>query len=153
MLATVYRELGDSENERATLQHLAELDDDSSDVYLRLMELWSNEGNWERTVENAERMLAVNPLQHAPYRYLASACEQIGDDVRAIQALETLVILEPADPADTHYRLAKLHHRRGDLEAARRQILKSLEEAPRFREAHRELLAIIREIGENKNED
>ena len=150
MLATASRELSETDNERTSLQQLAEMDDDAVDIYLRLMELWSDEKNWEKAIENAERMLAVNPLQRAPHRYLAKACELVGDDARAIEALETLVIMEPLDPADTHYRLAKLYHRMGDLESARRQIIKSLEEAPRFREAHRELLAIVREIEENK---
>ena len=150
MLATVYRELGDTENERSTLQQLAEIDDDAVEIYLRLMELWSVEENWEKTIESAERMLAVNPLQRTPHHFLANASEHTGDDAKAIKALETLVVMEPIDPAETHYRLAKLLHRTGDLESARRQILKSLEEAPRYRDAHRELLAIVREIEDNK---
>ena len=40
-------------------------------------------------------------------------------------------------------------HRVGELEAAKMQIMKSLEEAPRFRAAHRELLEIVGKMERN----
>jgi hypothetical protein len=54
--------------------------------------------------------------------------------------------LEPIDPAELHFRLAILLDRAGDLEGAKRHALESLEEAPRYREAHRKLLEIVREL-------
>jgi hypothetical protein len=49
--------------------------------------------------------------------------------------------LNPADPAEIHFRLARLLHASGSPEA-RRHVLLALEEAPRFRAAHELLLEI-----------
>ena len=42
-----------------------------------------------------------------------------------------------------HYRLAKLLRQAGKTDEARREVLKSLEEAPRFLDAHRLLLELV----------
>jgi Flp pilus assembly protein TadD len=96
-------------------------------------------------------MLAVNPLLKAPHRHLAVAAERTGDDALAIESCRALVQLDPIDPAELHYRLATLLHRSGDLVGAKRQALEALEEAPRYRAAQRELLAIVGEIEKNQN--
>jgi tetratricopeptide (TPR) repeat protein len=95
---------------------------------------------------NAERFLAVNPLVSQPYRYLAQAREALGHPDEAIRAGKTLLLLDPPDPAGAHFQLARLLHRTGDPEA-RRHLLQALEEAPRFREAHRLLLEMNRGPG------
>src|SRR5205823_9711693 len=91
--------------------------------------------------QNAKRFLAVNPLLAEPYQYSARAREALGDGPPAIEAYQTLLLLHPADPADAHFHLARLLHQTGDP-AAKRHVLQALEEAPRFREAHRLLLEI-----------
>ncbi len=52
-------------------------------------------------------------------------------------------MLDDTDPAEVHYHLAKLLHQAGKPQEARREVLKSLEEAPRFLDAHRLLLELI----------
>jgi hypothetical protein len=47
--------------------------------------------------------------------------------------------LDPPDAAGAHYQLARLLYRTGHP-AAKRHLLQALEEAPRFREAHKLLL-------------
>ena len=49
--------------------------------------------------------------------------------------------LDPENPADIHYRLARLLHETRDP-AAKREVLLALEEAPRFRAALKLLLQI-----------
>ncbi|MCH8921738.1 MAG: hypothetical protein IIA67_01175 [Planctomycetes bacterium] len=146
MLSVVYRELNETAKERKALERLAALDADAGDIYLRLMKLAAAEKDWQAVKANAKRMLAVNPLFRAPHRRLAEAAEQTGDDARAIAGLRALLVMDPLDPADVHYRTAKLLHRSGDLPAARREVLMSLEEAPRYRAAHRLLLTVLEEI-------
>ena len=58
----------------------------------------------------------------------------------AITAYRKLLALDPPDPSETHFQLAKLLHARGTEAEARRQVLQALEEAPRFREAQQLLL-------------
>jgi Flp pilus assembly protein TadD len=66
-----------------------------------------------------------------------------GNNEQAITADRKLLLLDPPDPVDLHFQLARLLHTRGSSEGeAERQVVQSLEEAPRFRDAQRLLLEI-----------
>ena len=133
LLARVHQELGEADAERVVLEQLAGRDDDAVDVYRRLAEMYEQAENWEGVARNAQRILAVNPLLAAPHRQLAQAAERLGQPQQAIGSYRALLRMEPTDPAETHYRLARLLKEQGDVTAARRQVLMALEEAPRFR--------------------
>jgi len=105
------------------------------------MELDEAAKDWPGVTENAERFLAVNPLLPQPYRHRARASEESGRTEAAIQSYQKLLLLEPPDPAEVHFRLARLLRKAGDP-AAKRHALQALEEAPRFHEALRLLLEI-----------
>lgn len=141
LLAEAHRALNETSEERRVLEEYASRDADAVEEYLRLMELAAVEEDWSSARENAERFLAVNPLVPTPYRYLAQASEALEQSEAAIQAYRTMLLLDPPDPAQMHYRLALLLFHQGDP-AAKRHVLKALEEAPRFRDAHRLLLEI-----------
>jgi hypothetical protein len=83
--------------------------------------------------------LAVNPLVPLPYRFRAQAAEAAHNIPVAVDSYETMLQLDPPDPADAHYRLARLLQETGDPKA-KRHVLEALEEAPRFRDAQRLLL-------------
>jgi len=150
MLAAVHRQLGETEAERVVLKGLAELSAADVDTNLRLVELCANAQDWTGVVEHADQLLAVNPLLPAPHRHLAQAAEELGDDQRAIGSLRALIQMDPVDPADAHFRLGRTLHRTGQLEDAKLEILKALEEAPRFRDAHRQLLEISAELEDRR---
>ncbi len=141
LLAAAHRALGETNAERQVLARFAEKDDEAADAYLRLMELGAAVRDWPAVAQNAQRYLAVNPLLAPPYRYLAQASESNGETQTAIAACRALLELDPADPAELHFRLAQLLHRAGDPDA-RRHLLQALEEAPGYRDALRLLLKI-----------
>lgn len=149
MLAAIHREAGETEAELAVLKKLSELSPDDVDAFARLMELHAAKSDWEAVATYGDRLLAVNPLQRAPHRLLIKAAEETGDEGRAIGSLRALIEMDPIDPADTHYRLGAALHRRGDLQLAKAEIIKALEEAPRFRAAHRQLLEIVAKLADN----
>jgi tetratricopeptide (TPR) repeat protein len=142
LLATVYRRLSDPAAERNVLEELAMKEGDASPAYLRLMAMDEAAGDWHGLAKNARRLLAVNPLIPAPHRSLARAAEQLGERDEAVTAYRALAILDDTDPAEVHYHLAKLLRQAGKPQEARREVLKSLEEAPRFLDAHRLLLEL-----------
>jgi tetratricopeptide (TPR) repeat protein len=146
MLSRVYRELGENQKEREVLQKLADLSDDNVEALARLTELAAEQKDWELTRKYALRWLGVNPLQPAPHRRAAAAARELGDDALAMESCQALLLLDPVDPAELHFRLAQTLKRRGDLRAARRHVLLALEETPRYRAAHRLLLEIVREM-------
>jgi tetratricopeptide (TPR) repeat protein len=143
LLATVCRKTSDPAGERAALEALAGLDGSAGPAYLRLMELEEAAGDWKGMDRDARRLLAVNPLTPPPFRRLAKASEELGRLDEALLAYRSLAIVDESDPADIHYRLAKLLKQSGQPLEARREVLKSLEEAPRFLEAHRLLLELV----------
>jgi tetratricopeptide (TPR) repeat protein len=143
LLATVYRRLADSAGERKVLEELAMRDGDASPAYLRLMEVADATGDWRALGENARRLLAVNPLIPVPFRGLARASEELRSLDEAIGAYRALTLLDDSDPASVHFHLASLLRQAGKPQEARREVLKSLEQAPRFREGHRLLLELL----------
>lgn len=142
MLAQVQRELSETAAERTTLAKLAAFDGEAPEAYLRLTELGAAEKDWKDVALNARRFLQVNPLVSAPWRALAEAAAGTGDDGTAITANRTLLRLDPSNPGEIHFELARLLHR-GNEPEARRQVLLALEEAPR----HRAALNLLLELG------
>lgn len=143
LLARAHRELGELSQERQALSRLAELENDALDAYQRLFELGAAESDWAAVALNAQRFLAVNPLVATPYRYLAQACEVRQDWAGVQSACRTWLLLDPANPAEVHFRLAKALHQNREP-AARRHVVLALEETPRHREALKLLLDIER---------
>jgi tetratricopeptide (TPR) repeat protein len=143
LLATAYRELGRPDDERRVLSRLAVLDADAAPALLRLLELQEAAGDSSAIEATARRLLGANPLLAQPHRALARATEQLGKSSDAISAYRKVLLLDPEDPADLHYRLARLLHAQRD-QTAKRHVLMALEEAPRFPEALRLLLEIER---------
>lgn len=143
LLARAHRELGETNLEYGALHHLAEQDAAAPDAYARLMELAAFQHDWPRVKTNAWRFLAIHPMVSTPYRFLARAGEATGDGDLAIEAYRALLRLNPANPVEPSFQLARLLHARGDP-SARRHLLDALEEAPRDAEALRLLLDMNR---------
>ncbi|MFP6762804.1 MAG: tetratricopeptide repeat protein [Planctomycetaceae bacterium] len=142
-LATVYRELERPVEEQAVLEEFAEVSADAVAANLRLAEIQAAAGEWAKLGLTAGRLLAVDPLLKQAHHAAALAAEKQNQLDEAIAALMRLTVLEPDDPADVHFRLASALYARGRNGEARRQVLMALEEAPRYRAAHRLLLKIV----------
>jgi hypothetical protein len=141
LLAGAHRALGETNAEREVLARWSDRDNEALEAYQRLMELGTGTDDWPCVLRNARRYLAVNPLVPLPYRFLARAGEAQGQLPVAIEAQRALLQLDPPNPAEVHYDLARLMDRAGDA-AARRQVLQALEEAPRYRAALELLLRL-----------
>lgn len=141
LLAQSHRALKESADEQSVLTAWSKVDAHAADAYLRLMELAEKDRNWPVVFANVERYLAINPLSHQAYTYWGRAAEATLQPAQAVSAYQTLLRLDPPDPAGTHFRLARILHDQGNP-AAKRHVLQALEEAPRFREAHELLLQL-----------
>jgi tetratricopeptide (TPR) repeat protein len=139
LLAAVHRNLSETTQEAEALGTLAGLSSDAAEAYNRLMEIATEQKNWTQVIENGARYLAVYPMLSATYQRLGRANEELGRAEPAVQAYQHLLSLDPSDPVDVHYRLARLLQQR-DPVAAKRHILEALADAPRFREGHKLLL-------------
>ncbi|HEY5042194.1 MAG TPA: tetratricopeptide repeat protein [Verrucomicrobiae bacterium] len=143
LLAVTQRNLDETNAELATLQKFALSESDFVDLYGRLIELSEAQKDWPSVTKYANRLLAINPLLSLPHRALAEAGVALGNNDQAITAYRKLLLLNPPDPVEAHFQLARLLHARGGSEAGtERQVLQALEDAPRFRDAQRLLLEI-----------
>lgn len=142
LLGDVYRETNDPAKEAAGLEELAAKDADAVAAFQRLAELAEAAGDWQAVARNARRMLAVNPLVPAPHRFLARAADRLGDRADAMAAYRALLLLGDPDATNVRYRLAVLLRHDGKPVEAKREVLKALEDAPRFRDAQKLLLEL-----------
>jgi tetratricopeptide (TPR) repeat protein len=109
-----------------------------------LIELESEANDWQAASLSVQRLLEVNPLLPQAQKARAATSERLGKTEDAIKGLEAWLLMDPDDPADAHYRLGRLLHSKGDPRA-KSHVLAALESAPRFRDAQRLLLKIVRE--------
>lgn len=144
LLAQVHRKLGETEQEAQVLGKWAALSPDAAEAYDRLMEIGMEQKNWAQVNENGDRYLATYPLSSTIYLRLGRSCEELGQQKRAVESYERLLLLDPADPVDVHYRLAQLLRRQNPT-SAKRHVLEALADAPRFRQGHELLLEILSE--------
>jgi tetratricopeptide (TPR) repeat protein len=135
LLAKAHRELKEEKEERDVLAKFAEINADAVAPRLRLLELAAADKDWKAVRSASEQVLGVDPLTPLPYRYLAESAETLGDRATAISARQTLLMMDPLDKPEQHYRLAKLLYEVGKLPEARHEVDLSLEDAPRYREA------------------
>ncbi len=142
-LAEVLRRLDRPEEERAVLTESVRRDDTALAACLRLLELAARQQDWELVASTAKRLRAVNPLTPHPHRYLADASERLGRPEEALGALRSLLAVSQDDPADGHFRIARLLQSQGASAEARRHVLMALEEAPRYRAAQALLLELV----------
>ena len=142
-LAAVYQKLDRQADERKILEQFASINDDAVSANLRLIELQTEASDVPSLEKTAARLFAIDPLLTQSHATRAVIAENQNQPAVASRAFSRLLLLEPDDPADIHYRFAKSLHAQGKLVEAKRQTLMALEEAPRFRDAHRFLLKIV----------
>lgn len=135
LLAKVCAELGDHEGERAAWLAIAEHESDALAAVSRLLTMAEQAGNWSETKRWSNQWLAINPLAAKPWRMLFEAGEKSGATAEALIAGNILLRLEPTDLAAIHYRVARLL-RPSNTAEARKHVLLSLAEAPRYRAAY-----------------
>jgi tetratricopeptide (TPR) repeat protein len=124
------------------LNKLATVSANAVEAYGRLMEIAMEQKDWSAILENGNKYIAVYPMLGTVHSQMGRASEELGHNEQAIDSYRRLLLLDPADPADINYRLAKLFQDQ-DRAIAKRYVLEALADAPRFRQGHRLLLKII----------
>ena len=137
--AKALRQLGKTDDEAAVLRVLASKSAEAMPVFLRLIEIDTKAVRWPEVLANASRATALNPFLKSPQQSIAQALEATGQADAAIAAYTRLLVLEPDNPADVKFRLARLLRGKDDA-SAKRHLIDALVLAPRFRDAHRLLI-------------
>jgi tetratricopeptide (TPR) repeat protein len=142
LLARVLRELGDTEAEEEVLRETIQRSSDALPALRRLIEMARQDGKWSEIAGYAEKFRSIQPLLPDGHAALAEAAEQLQQHDQVIAALRALARMDPVDPAELDFRLARSLAKRNDFPQARHHVLQALAEAPRYRDAHRLLLEL-----------
>ena len=142
LLADVYRRRSQAVLEIQTLTEHLQYSADDLDAALRLQELCELQHQPDRVVELGMIIFAIDPFQPAALNRTAAAAEAMGQTVTAVNALNSLLQIQKDDAARIHFRIATLQKSTAP-ESARRHVLLSLAQAPRYRDAHKLLLELV----------
>ena len=89
-----------------------------------------------------ERLLWISPYDIQIHIRLAELARQRGDHALAVRERRAVLALDPPDPLEARYQLARALADGGDVTAARRELLDVLEKTPGFEKAQALLLEL-----------
>lgn len=143
LLASLYQKSGRTDQETRILKDHLQRNADDLPAVIRLQQLAAQKDDLALATRLGHDVLAIDPFQSEAIILMAQSAEQSGDTAAAARALGSLLALQPDDAARLHFRIASLLQAT-DPPAARRHVLQSLELAPRYRDAHRLLLTMVK---------
>jgi len=141
-LAQIYEERGEVERAASELRALTAIDERHYAARVQLAELFLERADTSEAASALEEVLYINPMNMELHSRLA---ELLAADERwreAIRERSAVIALDPVDDAEALYQLAKTYFDAGDLENARRSVIRALEDAPNFQQAQELLLEI-----------
>lgn len=141
-LAQIAKERGDLQRAVDELAALTSINERHYSALIQLADLQETLGDQAGAVAALEHALYVypfDPVLHERLATLYAGHDRWQDVVRERRAV---LALKPVDLAEAYYQLALAHFRGGELEDARRVVLRALEGAPNFERAQELLLEV-----------
>jgi tetratricopeptide (TPR) repeat protein len=142
MLAALYKEKGDLQKAAAELEALTALNETDYQANLQLADIMESASNPSGAANALDRAIYIYPMQPELHTRLAALFKKTGALNKVVRERQALVALNPVDRAEAYYQLALAHFEAGNAAAARREVLKALEEAPSFDKAQELLLRL-----------
>jgi tetratricopeptide (TPR) repeat protein len=142
LLATAYEKKGDAKKQAEVLTKWTSLTETNSKALMKLADILQQSGDAKAAADALDRAMFVNPFDPDTHRRLADLARTAGDKQLAVRERAAIVALGPADKADAYYQLALAQHEANDDAAARKSVLRSLEEAPNYEKAQTLLLTL-----------
>jgi tetratricopeptide (TPR) repeat protein len=142
LLARIYREKGDLRRAADELGALTMNDENHYDGNVALADLLEQLGDTAGAAAALERTMYIYPYDPAMHVRLARLYGTLRDHKKAVRERKAVVALNPVDRAEALYQLALAHRDAGDATAARREVLRALEQAPAFEKAQDLLLTL-----------
>lgn len=145
LLADVARARGDLRGAEAELAAMTARNERSYDAHRDLAEVRLALGDSAGALRALDALMYVDPTDPTVHERLAALAEARGEAATALRERRVIVALDPADPVTAYYLLARAELRAGNRDAARRAVLRALEQAPGFEPALELLLEVRRE--------
>ena len=141
-LADGYVAKGDKKAAIAELERYAKVGGRSPDTLKQLATLLEEAGNRKEAAEVLDRLNYIQPIDEDLHRRLGDLWLGLGDTAGAIREYRAVLAKLPTDPAASHFNLAKAYRSANRTDAAKDELLLSLEAAPGFRPAQKMLLEL-----------
>jgi cellulose synthase operon protein C len=142
LLAAIYTEKGDLVKAAAELQQLTALNETNYEANLQLADILIQQGNHAGAAAALDRAVYIYPMQPPLHLKLADLFKKTNALPKVVRERQALVALNPVDRAEAYYQLALAHYEAGNTAAARREVVRALEEAPNFEKAQELLLKL-----------
>jgi tetratricopeptide (TPR) repeat protein len=118
------------------------INENSYDTYVAEARFREQLGDFAGAARALDRSMYIYPYNIASHEKLAELAAKANDKKMVVRERRAVVALKPVDLAEAYYQLAFALHENGENAAARREVLRSLEEAPNFGKAQDLLLKI-----------
>jgi hypothetical protein len=141
-LADAYVAKSDKPAAIAELERYAKVGGRSPDTLKQLATLLEEAGNRKEAAEVLDRLNYIQPIDEDLHRRLGDLWLGLGNTAGAIREYQAVLAKSPTDPAASHFNLAKAYRAANRPDAAKDELLLSLEAAPGFRPAQRMLLEL-----------
>src|ERR1022692_2816732 len=141
-LADGYLAKGDKKAAIAELERYAKVGGRSPDTLKQLATLLEEAGKRKEAAEVLDRLNYIQPIDEDLHRRLGDLWLGLGNTAAAIREYRAVLAKSPTDPAASHFNLAKAYRTANRPDAAKDELLLSLEAAPGFRPAQKMLLEL-----------
>lgn len=111
-------QIGDDATARAKFEEAIGLDGELAAAFTALALLDFGDKEWAKSVEHADRALALDPNDTKALRVLVESYTQLGDDAKAKAASDRLVQIDPKAGAGDLYRDGVREYNAGNTDAA-----------------------------------
>ena len=141
-LADGYVAKGDKKAAIAELERYAKVGGRSPDTLKQLATFLEEAGNRKEAAEVLDRLNYIQPIDEDLHRRLGDLWLGLGNTDGAIREYRAVLAKSPTDPAASHFSLAKAYRSANRTDAAKDELLLSLEAAHGFRPAQKMLLEL-----------
>ena len=141
-LAQIARDRGDLRDALSQVQRVTARGETAWEANLLEANLRERLGDSVGTRAPLERLIWILPYDVPLHVRLAELAARTGDYVLEMRERRAVTLLDPPDPLDARYLLAKALAKGGDPAGARRELLGVLEQAPAFEKAQALLLEL-----------
>ncbi|MGD2172837.1 MAG: tetratricopeptide repeat protein, partial [Gammaproteobacteria bacterium] len=146
LLAQLYRQQEKSAAAEQQLAAMTAINSEHYEAQQLLAELRAARGDHAGAAEALQAAIYIYPYDPELHSALAGHFEKLRRWPDAARERRAVLALDPVDPAEAHYQLARAYQQGGNRSSAREQILYALEIAPNYYRAQ-ELLLALRQTG------
>jgi len=142
LLALAARNRGDLRRAAAELTAMTAINERSYAAHRVLADMRLTLGDSVGAMRALDALMYVDPTDPAVHLELAELADARKESATAVREWRILVALDPPDPVIAYYRLARAELAVGNRDAARRAVLRALEQAPTYEPALELLLEL-----------